>query len=491
MLLWGTLGALGVAGAAYYLSTKKGQSSASAQNALNAAPEDIAKLAARFAEPGPGDVQVFKPDMVESLMRQLASQKFSYPETDDKRFIEMFPETSGAPVPLDLSALGWTQYMNTTQTILAPLYLGQPTRSRRFLRAVDSGSEAALAGKGGNYAVLQWAGNVVKKLPGAGAPGQPKGPIPSEPKHEALSEMHPELRETFQNLLNAANPDPAKLDEVASMLDQYGMPGSDLLRKKAAELRLQGALPGPQALPPALSPALVAQDVKWLQASLNTLGYGPLKEDGKPGPKTKAALSKFQVDKGLSPSGEADPFTRAAITAALLTVPSAPPAPIAMPQGKADPVWIQSSLNTLGFGPLQVDGVLGAQSKAAIVRFQRSKGLSPDGVVGPQTQAAMVAALGAMVVMPVAPPTDGAPMGQAIAVNLLTTAGVQKALNLLGASPSLKEDGKPGPATSSAVKAFQSKANLPPDGKVGPKTRSALRRALSALPLQLTVTGKR
>jgi Putative peptidoglycan binding domain len=51
---------------------------------------------------------------------------------------------------------------------------------------------------------------------------------------------------------------------------------------------------------------------------------------------------------------------------------------------------VQARLNVLGATPpLTVDGVYGPASKAAVMNFQRSKGLTVDGVVGPQTLTAL------------------------------------------------------------------------------------------------------
>lgn len=50
---------------------------------------------------------------------------------------------------------------------------------------------------------------------------------------------------------------------------------------------------------------------------------------------------------------------------------------------------IQRRLNALGFGPLELDGIFGAATDAAVRAFQRARGLAVDGVVGPQTQAAL------------------------------------------------------------------------------------------------------
>jgi peptidoglycan hydrolase-like protein with peptidoglycan-binding domain len=66
---------------------------------------------------------------------------------------------------------------------------------------------------------------------------------------------------------------------------------------------------------------------------------------------------------------------------------------------------------------------------------------------------------------------------------------VQHALNVLGASPSLSEDGKMGPKTVAAIKSFQTVHGLTPDGVAGPKTKVALHLATSATPSATATTS--
>lgn len=60
-------------------------------------------------------------------------------------------------------------------------------------------------------------------------------------------------------------------------------------------------------------------------------------------------------------------------------------------QGSSGPdvTALQTKLKELGFDPNGVDGNFGPGTKAALMDFQMSKGLSPDGKAGPQTLAAL------------------------------------------------------------------------------------------------------
>ena len=65
-------------------------------------------------------------------------------------------------------------------------------------------------------------------------------------------------------------------------------------------------------------------------------------------------------------------------------------------------------------------------------------------------------------------------------INLEALDGVQTALQRLGHDPGAI-DGKNGPKTESAVRAFQASVTLQIDGIVGPKTRQALMDSLNRL----------
>jgi peptidoglycan L-alanyl-D-glutamate endopeptidase CwlK len=54
-----------------------------------------------------------------------------------------------------------------------------------------------------------------------------------------------------------------------------------------------------------------------------------------------------------------------------------------------DVLTLQTSLKQLGFDPNGVDGVFGPGTQAAVIAFQKAKGLTPDGICGPNTMAAL------------------------------------------------------------------------------------------------------
>jgi hypothetical protein len=64
--------------------------------------------------------------------------------------------------------------------------------------------------------------------------------------------------------------------------------------------------------------------------------------------------------------------------------------------------------------------------------------------------------------------------------DLSTVVGLQRALNELGAAPSLAVDGAMGPGTQAAVRAFQRAHGLVADGVAGPKTRAEIAAELSS-----------
>lgn len=153
---------------------------------------------------------------------------------------------------------------------------------------------------------------------------------------------------------------------------------------------------------------------------------------------------------------------------------------------------VQRALNTLGFLPLlKEDGLLGPKTTANVKAFQSKNGLVVDGNAGGATKAALSAAIASLaaggsglanaVKTVAAPPVPGGATA-APAVTAANTAAalsmtnkqVQENLNILGAKPALATDGKLGPLSIAAIKAFQTTHGLVADGVAGPKTKTAI-----------------
>lgn len=128
---------------------------------------------------------------------------------------------------------------------------------------------------------------------------------------------------------------------------------------------------------------------------------------------------------------------------------------------------VQLALKDLGV-PVQVDGYFGADTKAAVVWFQRKHGLQADGVVGKKTRAlierrAVFAKTRdeSRVIRLKKPHMQGPDVKS-----------VQRALRHAGVK--VQVDGTFGAQTQSAVRRFQRQRGLSADGVVGPATREAL-----------------
>jgi predicted chitinase/peptidoglycan hydrolase-like protein with peptidoglycan-binding domain len=132
---------------------------------------------------------------------------------------------------------------------------------------------------------------------------------------------------------------------------------------------------------------------------------------------------------------------------------------------------LQNRLKALGFDPGAADGAFGPGTEAQVRAFQQSQGLTADGVVGPQT----LGRLNEMVAPP-APAPAPAPQSEAPTLGINASgqdvSALQELLNRNGAN--LTVDGEFGPATESAVLAYQSTNGLSTDGVVGPQTWASL-----------------
>jgi len=122
--------------------------------------------------------------------------------------------------------------------------------------------------------------------------------------------------------------------------------------------------------------------VKALQRRLATLGYQPGPVDGRYGPRTEAAVVRFQATHRLTVDGVAGVRTHAALATA---EPVLYPGEGNGPHGSGQVRSLQRHLAVAGFSPGPVDGRYGALTARAVKRFQAARHLRVDGIAGPQT----------------------------------------------------------------------------------------------------------
>jgi peptidoglycan hydrolase-like protein with peptidoglycan-binding domain len=122
--------------------------------------------------------------------------------------------------------------------------------------------------------------------------------------------------------------------------------------------------------------------------------------DGVLGPKTNAAIRSFQQHNGLAVDGQSTPQLLARIIASSAPVLSTEGAAPLAPVTQSDPIaalingnspavassqpdkrilGVERALAKQGYGPLKLDGVLGNDTRNAIARFEKDRGLPVTG----------------------------------------------------------------------------------------------------------------
>ncbi len=194
-------------------------------------------------------------------------------------------------------------------------------------------------------------------------------------------------------------------------------------------------------------------DVSELQQRLYELGYIS-KTTGYFGTDTEAAVKKFQKRNGLKEDGKVGKMTREQLYSDKAVAN-------AYSFGEQSPeiLTFQQRLKKLGYLTTDPDGSFGADTKAAVKRFQESSGLIADGYIGPATKAALM--------------SDKA-QGNALSIGAQGSdvERVQKRLKELGYLS--KVTGYFGSDTETAVRSFQHSNRLSVDGKVGAQTMNKL-----------------
>ena len=115
--------------------------------------------------------------------------------------------------------------------------------------------------------------------------------------------------------------------------------------------------------------------VKTLQTKLKKLGYYTAEETGNAGPKTVAAIKKFQEAYGLTPDGVAGPTTLAKIDAAYDKLGSSSASSTSTSGGLrlnssgAEVRDLQDNLTALGYYWATISGNFGEKTETAVKRF--------------------------------------------------------------------------------------------------------------------------
>jgi peptidoglycan hydrolase-like protein with peptidoglycan-binding domain len=139
---------------------------------------------------------------------------------------------------------------------------------------------------------------------------------------------------------------------------------------------------------PATAAAFTNPQIPGLQVALRAHGYDTGPVDGIVGPRTVAAVRKFQRRAGIHADGLAGPRTRARL--GRLGRPLFGARTLSRGRIGWDVSVLQFLLTQRGFAPRHLNGNFGGGTEGAVRRFQRAFRLAVDGVAGPATQRALL-----------------------------------------------------------------------------------------------------
>jgi peptidoglycan hydrolase-like protein with peptidoglycan-binding domain len=207
--------------------------------------------------------------------------------------------------------------------------------------------------------------------------------------------------------------------------------------------------------------------------------------DGIFGVLTQAALKSFQSAKGLNASGAVDQATVDALNAAQGGQPGETPQGFSNNGGTAGPLVglafgatgdgvkrVQTALLQAGYTVRGgADGVFGNATQTALKAFQTANAIEPTGKVDERTAEALLTVLGDA-------PDPATANSALVGLQAGSTGGDVKTLQelLIGLGIEVRggADGIFGPATSQAVKNFQTSQGIAATGKVDDATAAAL-----------------
>jgi peptidoglycan hydrolase-like protein with peptidoglycan-binding domain len=162
---------------------------------------------------------------------------------------------------------------------------------------------------------------------------------------------------------------------------QQGQHPAPLFRAVAAATN-PAVKPAPAARP-AQSPELTAL-VRAIQTELTARGHDIGAIDGMLGPKTDAAIRAFQKHADLPVDGAPTGPLLARLKAARIAQPSESIGELIVtqePPRNPRVLFVERTLAKYGYGRLKIDGVLDTDTREAIERFERERGLTPTGTI--------------------------------------------------------------------------------------------------------------
>ena len=247
-----------------------------------------------------------------------------------------------------------------------------------------------------------------------------------------------------------------------------GIPGTQTISKLTSVYLQSGAST-------ASGVNLSVETVRSAQTMLKALGYYYGDITGNIGTKTETAIRSFQSKYGLTVDGIPGTQTMAKLSELYSGTSTLSGSSLQLGATGSAVSALQENLSALGYYNGDVTGHYGTLTKAAVLAFQKAKGLTADGIAGTRTLSAIDYAMGI---------AGGSSSGTADSSGSSFGLGDTNA-TILWMQELLKElgyyaaecTGHFGSKTQAAVKLFQADHGLTADGVAGSKTLAALQEA--------------
>ena len=231
------------------------------------------------------------------------------------------------------------------------------------------------------------------------------------------------------------------------------------------------SLPATGRLSERLSSRVQQELVRQIQTQLSALGYKPGSADGLLGNDTQSAIRAFQQSQKLAATGQVSANLLADLQKAAIQKKND-----AAKQAQAQRAQVEQAqrrLQALGYKIGRIDGEAGQATASAVKTFQQRQGLSVDGKITDNLVAALDQALAeqAQATAKDSPSQQKVEASPDVAIvkepasSKQLIAEIQSRLNGLGYNAG-SPDGKAGPRTQRAIRAFQSQVGIPADGEV-------------------------